>query len=85
MRGGAISYYEPEQRGRGLGGMLKSTGKFIGRKYVVPYATRMYHSKRKQMENKLKRKVNKMLGGQSGGAFKRRKRRRRQYRDVFRY
>ena len=84
MRGGALRYYKPEngQGGRGLGGLLKTMGAILADKYVTQPAKRMLKRKAKQA---IKSQVASLLG-QSGGALRRRKRRKRIRRgDIFVY
>ena len=86
MRGGALRYYKPEngQGGRGLGGLLKTKAANLADKYVTQPAKRMLKRKANQL---IKSQVASLLG-QSGGALRRRgrKRRRRIRRgDIFVY
>ena len=37
MRGGALRLYEPGQRGRGLGGVIKKAASYLGQRFVLLY------------------------------------------------
>lgn len=85
MRGGALRIYRP-QMGRGLGGILKRGISYVGKNVIMPYVRRGIKRKRAQVTAAIKRKVGRMIRRQTGGALKRRrKRKRRGRKDIFTY
>ena len=97
MRGGALRMYEPGQRGRGLGGVIKKAASYLRQKYVLPYPPKKAKRKGRKALRAIKRrlpsnaastiaKMRKMMTtSQAGRALKGRRRpRRRQKRRSYR-
>ena len=83
MRGGALRQYEPDQRGRGLGGVIKIAASYLGQRYVLPYLKKTAKRRARKTLRSIKRrlprnaastiaKMRKMMttSGKGGGALK---------------